>query len=223
MLRTIRQNGWLYSFAILFNRVVPERLFRFRRFVVYQLNHSPNRRPHDRVITKRCETGEEYDAVGAVTYYQQRSSIEIAVQALYDGELAGGMWATDDSFVESELGVKLLLDRNQAWLFAARVEKPFRRKGVYTRVLDQLRNELQQQGLEHQLVSVNPVNVGSNKVHNSESFYSPGYVTAMRIFKTAFCFTSGDISRDRWIALNSDAKPIEIRMSSKEVPASPPA
>jgi GNAT superfamily N-acetyltransferase len=218
MIQKIREKGLVYSFAIMFNRIVPARIFRYRRFVIFQLKPAESINPHTHVKTSWCESDEDFEESGKVTYYSRSSDSEMAVRADYDGVIAGAMWATVEQFVESELGISIAMEKNQTWLYAARVDDAFRRKGVFAQILDCIRKELAQRGLTHQLVCVNPHNIGSVKAHSRCSFYTPGSVRVIRFYKTTFCLAQGDVSCDRFVSWNSDKNPIQVRIPSKEVP-----
>lgn len=224
-LSKIKQTGLKYSVAILFNRVVPEWLFRVRRFVVYRLETpEPNRsetdlaNPTDSVSVNRCTNEAEIVAVENLTYYQRSYSTgnSIAYSVKLEDRLAAGMWAATDCFDENELGVRILLGENQTWLFAARVDKTFRRQGLYSKLLPFVMSNMAEQGFADQLVSVNPDNIGSNRIHQQRSRDTVGYVLAIRFLKTTFCWTWGDIAKEATVSWNSTSHPIGIRFDSSD-------
>ncbi len=221
----IKQTGLKYSVAILFNRFVPEWLFRMRRFVVYRMDppkpdHSETKpaNPNDSVSINRCTGESEITAVEYLTYFRRSYSTgnSIAYGAKRNDQLAAGMWAATDCFDENELGVRVLLNPKQTWLFAARVDKEFRRQGLYSKLLNFVMSDMLQQGFADQLVSVNPDNIGSNRIHQRLSRETVGYVLAIRFLKTTFCWTWGEIAKDATISWNSTANPIGIRFESSE-------
>ena len=213
MLEAIQRNGFFYSFAILFNRIVPQRLFRFRRFVVFELTHVDPIADDHPVAIRWCKTDEDFQAVEAVTYCPRTDDRAEAVLAEIDGQVAGGFWVTGGAFLESELGVEIELAPSQVWLYAARVDPAFRRRGVYSRLLSAACWRKQQQGFQQLLVSVNPHNIGSHKIHLGQSTRSPGRVTAMRVWKTAVCRATGSITCDSSLSWNSDQRPVVIRIA----------
>jgi len=221
MLQKIRKHGLAYSFAIAFNKLVPQRLFRFRRFVVYQLRVGPEFSKLPTVETLVCESEAEFKSVEELTgYYFWRGTNQIAVRADVEDVPAGGMWATADPFLERELGVEMVMMPMQCWLFSAQVANDYRRQGVYSQVLDRLRGEMAQRKFTHPLVAVNPFNRRSNRIHAQAAYETIGYVTAIRIFKTTICFCSGRIDCETIIGWNSDRQPIRIRCHTSE-PRSP--
>ena len=220
-LSKIKQLGWRYSFATLFNRNVPQWLFRMRRFVVYRME-IPEHAATDPTSSSssasigRCETEAEILAVEQLTYFKRRystgNSIPYGLKA--DDQLAAGMWAATECFDENELGVRILLDQQQAWLFAARVGKDFRRQGLYSKLLPFVMCDMAKNGFADQLVSVNPDNVGSNLIHQKQSRETVGHVLAIRLLKTTVCWTSGGIAKDSTVSWNSIKNPIGIRFDS---------
>ena len=229
-IKKIKQTGWLYSIAILFNRIVPERLFRMRRFVVYRMavpevsnDHSAGQ-PVDSTDTSSISISRSVDeadiaAVEQMTYFQRSYTTgnSIAYAAKLDGRLAAGMWAATTCFDENELGVRIQLNENQAWLFAALVSKEYRRRGLYSKLLHFTIADMAKQGYIDQLVSVNPDNIGSNRIHQRLSQETTGHVLAIRFLKTTCCWTWGKISKDATISWNSTTKPIEIRCQPAQI------
>ena len=233
IINRIKRTGLIYSFAIVFNRIVPEWLFRCRRFVVYQLDPSKADSVSEKLNARKADSAAQKNSPVSVRWsvtesdllstekatYFQRSDLHGKLQgclAEVNEQPAGGFWVAENQFTESELGVRIVLDSNQVWLFAARVETEFRKQGIYSHILAFILPELVKQGLNHQIVSVNPHNIGSNKIHQRLSQQTPGHVFAIRFLSTTFCWTSGRIKRNRTVALNSKANPIEIRVQTDD-------
>ena len=225
-IRSIKQNGWMYSIAILFNRLVPEWLFRTRRFVVYQID--PNKvvaNPSDDsaieplITIHRCSTEAEIRAVEKLTYFQRSYTTgnATAYSIHLEDQLVAGMWAATHCFDENELGIRIRLNQNQTWLFAASVPKEFRRQGLYSKLLSFTINDLTKLGYDDLLVAVNPDNVGSNGIHQKLSKQTVGHVLAIRFWKTTCCWTWGDIRKDSTISWNSPSQPIGIRREPAQV------
>ncbi len=220
ILKRIKQTGWRYSFEIAFNRIVPPSLFRCRKFVVLQLLDRPPRSQNPHVSVSWCETESQVRAVEQLTYFQRSYSSGqlVACQATIDGQLAGGFWSATEQFDESELGIRYLLAPRQAWLFAALVNHQFRRQGVYCEILNFIIHELKEENHQHQLVAVNPHNLGSYRVHLEHSFRSPGSIFALRALNIAVCFAFGEIECSRRISFNARKNPIQIRIPSIDSP-----
>jgi hypothetical protein len=223
VLQKIRQTGWKYSIAILFNRVIPAWLFRMRRFVVYRMQKANTATEEcdspestAAISAGRCISESQIEAVEQLTYFQRTYSAGnlVAYHAKIDNQLAAGMWAATECFDENELGVRIRLDPKQAWLFAARVSTDFRRRGLYSHLLPSVMKDLDGKGFVDQLVSVNPDNLGSNRIHQRLSRETVGHVLAIRFLKTTICWTRGRIWKEKTISWNSSNSPIDIQMES---------
>ena len=108
------RRGILYSAGIIFNRIVPAWIFRFRVFDIVQL-HLPHRefiKNHDvpDVATKRSTN--EFDRRAAMNVTKTGVSQETLdrpnVQgwiATIDGRPVGGLWLTEKEFKEEDLAL----------------------------------------------------------------------------------------------------------------------
>lgn len=220
MLRQIRQRGFRYTAAILFNRIVPEWFFRYRGFVVYQLRPDETVQAQAVVETFLCsqEDSQTTEDLEKLTGYCRRSSDEFLIGAKCQQQLAGGMWGTNNKFLEAELGVEIQLAESQWWMFAAYVDKAWRRRGIYSRILVRTCDEVTKRGGKVHLVAVNPLNRGSNAVHSRQSIRTVGFVRALRFLKTTVCLTQGEIDRNQTLSWNSTRKPILLRIKDRAEP-----
>jgi hypothetical protein len=139
VLNKIRKTGWRYSFAILFNRIIPKWLFRIRRYVVYQMDvdrsiaaAESQQTDSNSLTVQRCNSESQMRAIEDLTWFKREysSGNSWAYQASLEGKLIGGFWAASDRFDEDELGVRIELSSQQAWLFAALVSGEARGQGV---------------------------------------------------------------------------------------------
>ncbi len=221
MLQKIRETGLLYSAGIAINRVVPDWLFRFRIFTVYQI--APKRilqtadaSGDDLVHVSLAETDADIATVSALTYFSpgdMEADFQSA-QAILDGQLAGAVWAAQRGFDETDLGLRIELSPDQSWLFAALVDKQFRRRGVYSRVFSFMVKHLQENVGGQQFLSINPTNVASVKAHDKYFDSVVGSVIALRTFGLAFCLCRGNrLKSSSWISTSCKSKPIIIRLS----------
>ncbi len=120
------------------------------------------------------------------------------------------------TFEETELGLRVLLAEDQAWLFAALVDKSLRRRGVYSRMLKFIVTELANQGLPHQLVAVNPNNLASKHAHRQYALRQSGTVVAVRLLNVGCCLAFGTIDQSNYVTWNAAKRPIEIRIQTGE-------
>ena len=133
IINRIKRTGLIYSFAIVFNRIVPEWLFRCRRFVVYQLDPSKADSVSEKLNARKADSAAQKNSPVSVRWsvtesdllstekatYFQRSDLHGKLQgclAEVNEQPAGGFWVAENQFTESELGVRIVLDSNQVWL-----------------------------------------------------------------------------------------------------------
>lgn len=217
MLRSLFSHGVWYSLGIAINRIVPERLFRFRIFRVYELGVAPDDSQvvsDDSITFRWCESPQDYRAAEQQTYFRplETSSRHKACLALDGTHPIGGVWCACDAFEETELGVRLILGPDQAWIFAAHVAKSHRRRGIYRRLLNQV---LRMRPGSHYLASINPTNKASMAAHRPFIQRTSGTCLALRIGSRTACWAGGDLSVNRYLTTNPN-KPIEIELRRRE-------
>ena len=159
-----------------------------------------------------CSTAEELASAAKISYLNQDafSNPLRAALATLNGKSVGAFWVATEYFDEHELGVRIVLNQDQAWLFAAMVDKEKRGLGIYSKILQFVTSELGEQGIEDLLVAVNPYNKPSDHIHKKHSDRTAGLVTAIRFLKVAWCFTSGSLKARSRFTSNSLDKPIEF-------------
>ena len=231
VLKKIRRTGLLYSIGIFVNRIVPAWLFRFRQFVVYEMD--PLKFDSDDMgqLNKLdsplqiswCETEEDLQAVQTLTYTsadKQLGEYKIA-QAKSGQQLAGALWGGRDYFVEEELGTKLHLEPDQVWLFAALVDQAFRRQGIYAKVLSFMCRNGEEvfssygDGSLKFLLCVNPHNIASNRAHRKYAKAVLGKAFSLKVSRVAICICFGkQLSADSIITWDTKNQPISIRIGS---------
>jgi len=213
-----RKGSLRYSFAILFNRVVPQWLFRMRRYVIYEMDAGKARTtldssasPTSDVQVSACQTEDQITSVEAVTWFKREysSGKARAFQATVNGKLVAGVWLGSEVFDENELGLRLMLNERQAWVFAALVSKEARGNGIYSKLLTFVISE-SGQDFPSVLLAVNPDNKPSNAVHQKWSQRTVGTVVALRLFDVAVCWVFGQISKDRTISWQAKKHPIQL-------------
>jgi len=224
MLKKIRQVGLLYSIGIAINRIIPNWLFRFRIFKVYQVDPKSvvpgsgvsGSSSGDSIEVSLAQSDTDIAEVSALTYFNP-DNVDAdlqSAQAKIDGQLAGGVWAAQRGFDETDLGLRIELAPDQSWIFAALVDKQFRRRGIYSRVFAFMVNHLEQTAGGQQLISINPYNIASVKAHEEYIDCVLGSVFALRVFGLAFCLCSGQrLQSSSWISVSSKSNPILIQLS----------
>lgn len=207
-----------YSFAVLFNRVVPQWLFRMRRYVIYEMDAGKARAAVDSSVpsagdvqSSACQTEDQIAAVETLTWFKREysSGKSQAFQATVDGKLVAGVWLASQVFDEDELGLRLMMNERQAWLFAALVSKDARGNGIYNKLLTFVISE-GSQDFPSVLLAVNPDNEPSNAVHQKWSQRNVGTVVAVRLLGIAVCWVFGQVRKDRTISWQAKTHPVQL-------------
>ena len=208
-----------YSFAILFNRIVPQRLFRMRRYVIYEMDAAKAKAAAESQVASLdnnvqvavCNSEDQTRAVETLTWFKREYSRgkNRAFQATINGELVAGVWLASELFDENELGVRLLMNDRQTWLFAALVSKDFRGQKIYGKLLPFVVGEASRD-FSSVLLAVNPDNKPSNAVHKKWSQRTVGTVVAARLLNVSVCWVFGQIRKDRTVSWQAKANPIEL-------------
>lgn len=216
-LRQLKERGLLFTAATIFNRIVPEWLFRYSHLVFYTIDS--NSFPSQQLLPDGEATIDWADAKSAdsevrrMTYCNPGADSDnlFAVAARVDGHLAGGFWAVKNSIDEHWLGIRLQLESNQAWLFAARVSGEFRRRGIHTKVLRFLSTNLNRQGFDYQVLAVNPHNTASRNAHEKYASASLGSTKVIRLLGITWCRATDRITCDRAFTWNCRKHPILVQ------------
>ena len=222
LVQKIASKGLLYSFGIAFNRIVPEWLFRCRRYVIFEMKpgqeieiKQPNQ---DGLLLKWCESEPDYRSVEKVTYFSRQNQPfqSTACMAAYEDRTVAGFWCAMENFVETELGVKYQLKPSETWLFAAHVDEEYRNRGIHQRILKFMITGLNERGYQDVLLAVNPNNKPSMLAHRKHSAKTLGKVFAIRFLSTAAAFASGPgVSCPKQFTWNAKRQPILVEMTSR--------
>lgn len=221
ILKALREKGIRFCIAIVFDRYVPAWLLRVRRFNVYEMETNVEAHAQTAIATVQWSTSEEETLAVERFMGPIRSVVDVGaddMRACYvkiDGEIAAVFWMASNIFMESGLTIRYELNEDQVWLFAAYVEKRFRRRGIYTQILEFMLHELQKSGKTKAYLSVNPDNVASRIVHEKYARRKAGVAIAIRFLGMAACTVSGDMTANRRFTLNHKKKPIVIRFGSE--------
>ncbi|MEM9643615.1 MAG: GNAT family N-acetyltransferase [Planctomycetota bacterium] len=229
MLGSLRRRGLLYSAGVVFNRVVPERLFRFRITNVYRLK--PYDQSQDSCSTPSpslkfiaCQNPDQFDQANRITGFESPSHRDAdrldAFLAVDDsGTAVGAIWSITPRFEEPELGLRYVLAANSKWWFAARVLPEHRGQGVYTQMLGAVLN--QAPNVRH-YVAINPTNRASMAAHRKFVSYPLLHFSTARLLGVAYCrFGTGNRLGHRWTS-NARANPIRIDIESPDADAGKP-
>lgn len=226
LISIIRRNGVYYSLAILFNRMVPPALLRCRYFVVFELdpatllqsinlNAGPASPARQDTAIFPCVTGADFKYVSHVTCFAPTSrSKYLAYGVRTDDEVIGGVWGAIHDFDETELGLRICLEPNQSWVFAALIKKEFRNQKLYPPLLAELVKSFQTHGTSQVLVSVNPLNQPSMRVHSKYARRKVGAAFVFRFLHMVICLPFGSVRARQWWTLRPAQHPVEIEIAS---------
>jgi len=217
----IRKKGIRTCVAIVFDRYVPAWLLRIRRFNVYEMDPTsvqPSR--SESVVVQWSESeGETREVENFLG--PQRSVVSVGADdmrvcyARVDGEMAGALWVAKNVFMESGLCIRYGLGAGEAWIFGAYVANPFRRHGVYSRILSLVLPSLKSKGTRRIMLAVNPDNLASRKVHERYAKRKLGTAIAVRFLNFAFCAAGDGLQTNRSFTWNHKKRPIVIRFPNE--------
>lgn len=217
ILQAIREKGIRWCIAIAFDRFVPQWLLRIRRFNVYEMDpESVAGLGAENICVQWSESEEETRQVEEFSG-PQRSVVDIGAEhmkvcyAKLNGEIAGTFWMAENIFMEDGLRICYRLNEDEVWLFAAHVAKPFRRHGVYSGILGFMLPEIAATGKRKILLSVNPDNIPSRKVHEKYAKRKVGVAIAVRFLNFTFCKVGEGMKTNRSFTWNHRKRPIEIQ------------
>jgi ribosomal protein S18 acetylase RimI-like enzyme len=186
----IRQSGFSYSLQILFNRLVPEWLFRCRRFTVFVL---PSRIDFVDVENVSAEWADP-SADEAIRRQLERFPTRVSggsnrvCVARRANNLAGFVWCASRHFDETELGLRIVLPPHQYWIYSAYVLREYRRRGVYRQLLACVTRDLHHKDPQAQLLlAINPDNRQSVAAHTAFGVQPQVRVFALRLGRIAGC------------------------------------
>lgn len=216
MLGSFKKRGFIYSFAILFNKLVPAALFRFGVMDVYQLcdeKLSPEPLASDVYLTlaedvalrKKLKSVTQNSLSEAAT----NSHWAVAIEDAASKKLIGGLWVAQESFTETSLNCRFQFAPDQAWVYCAYLDKDHRRQGYYSAALRFTWSELAKKPEPAKLlVAFNPFNKASAKAHRKFTGTRLGRVYSICFFKKALCFRTGDIQQEG--VFGTVARPVEF-------------
>lgn len=224
-LQKLRQRGLFFVFGIVFNRIVPGWLFRFRLNYVLQLERpSPSATESsantiaDDLTIERVTDQDAWQDVLRVTHVTlpTADSPRFAVRARVAQETVGGVWISRQQFDEPELGLRYRLADDQAWVFGAYVDRTQRNRGIYGRLLTEVMNDKTEgnQESERYFAAITVNNRSSLVAHRRFTQRSLGLCMTMRFLGIALCLTTGRIRRDRTWTFNSRKRPIELSLQA---------
>lgn len=204
----LKNRGVIHCAELLFNRIVPPWVFRFSLGIVLELD-----------VEKLVAIDQTIEKTGYYTSCvvdpQAREQLRATTWNSVPAETSrshfgycvcrdesphvviGGVWGGIDRFNEADLGFQINLAPDQAWIYCAYVNKDARGDGVYKRVLSFAANDLQSRGYKRLRVIIQPWNKASLHIHSKYSSRVVGRILAIRIFRLALVFCTGELSKSK--------------------------
>lgn len=228
MLRKIRETGLVYTLAILYGRIVPAWMLRVGLYDVFHMSQCSvqgsvqNEEFHShRSDMQVAWADDEANRKSAKQLSQMRDcrleDSKRACVASTDEKLVGVTWISNDSYCETDAGLRFDLAENQTWLFASYVDAAHRRTGIYRRLIAFLVAEDPQSEL---LFSVQRWNKRSQRAHRALGAEQLGSFLSVRLFGAAFCFvfstSCGVLSIDRCLSMYPSNSPIQVRIAIQD-------
>jgi Acetyltransferase (GNAT) family len=222
-LRKLRDRGVILSIENLFNRFVPQSVFRFSVGDVLEMD-----------LPKLCQSWADLESTdftaACVENSEERSELRKFTwnsvplettqndfgysisKAGANQPVLGGVWAGRESFIESSLGFRMMLKDDQAWLYCAYVDEKTRGLGVYKRLISFVGTDLTERGFKRLLVVIQPWNKASMGVHQRFTQEKLGRICVIRIFRLSFVFCTGSISKNSTITTRQMSDPVLLQV-----------
>ena len=219
MFSKIKETGFRYSFAILLNRVIPRRLFRCRRFFIFQLVDRASQNTTSAPFTYAWSTGQrERQSAMRLTGVDQ-PPINARLATVFENQtLVAAVWLSPSGFDECELGLRFELNNDDFWLFSAYVLPAYRRQGIYHALLNFVADSTHTENPKRQIwFAINPDNIRSMKAHGTFGVTRQARIFSLRLLSMAYgrCNPLGEstVHSERRITMHCQHSPILVRLS----------
>lgn len=194
LLARIRRTGFRYCIAIVLGRLVPAWLCRCRKFDVFALRiaASPGaeaKSPLTDLRFKQADSETEFSAAEELTQFCRGSKQDkLTALCAFDGSrMVGCLWIASAVFDEPELGLRVKLEPNQAWLFSAYVARTHRGRGMYRQLVRLAHEACQQHNPPKQIYfSINPDNRQSMLAHQKIGAHKIGRALVIKLGRWSF-------------------------------------
>lgn len=215
-LKQIHSRGWLYTLGGWINRIVPERLMRFRVFRVYRLQPRDGFQSSPGQLALRigwARSAAERELAQQLTYFRSGEAADPdrfrACLAWSEDQLVGGVWECGGYFDEQELGLRVLLNPDQGWIFAAFVAPQLRGAKIYPRLLNHV---LHDGSARVHLASINVANRASIAAHRHFVVSQTGPCWVLRIFNFSWCWAGKGLQAPKRFTAEARRDPIELHL-----------
>lgn len=222
-LRKLKTRGLVHVLETRFNRYVPTWLFRFSVGDVLELDLAALdaywnlNSPADYVFGRVTEPAQR-ELLRTLTW----NSVPIetteadfgysVARADAEGDWIGGVWAGNDSFLESDLGFQISLQSHQSWLYCAYVDRAARGQGLYRSLMAFVGQDLLQHEKSQLLVIIQPWNKASMHVHRQFATGELGRIIVLRVLWMSLIFSIGKLQQERGFTFRQRSNPVTIKI-----------
>lgn len=223
-LEKAKAQGLIRSAELLFTRFVPAWVFRYSSGNIYELDieqlsqHCPDLA--DDEIVFRCLEDSSSDA-----WRELRAFTWNAVPAettgndfgyvIYDekgNDILAGVWVAREDFQEEDLGFRIKLGPEQAWLYCAYVSPQARGRGIYKKLLALVADDLLKRGMTQLVCVVQAWNRISRMAHEKRSRWIIGWISSIRVGCFAWLSKAGDVTLERRFVSNPARSPANVEV-----------
>ena len=204
----IRTLGIGFVFERAFETLVPAWVFRFSLVAVYQLDFDRfSGDPFSSATIKVCDGEHELEQLREITGVDSATG----VLATVDGEAVGGLGIALSGFEDSDVGLSFLLGDQDAWIYSARVDEGYRRRGIYSHLMAEFTEARKNAGLAAPFIGVTALNKGSHKA--IKRFGKPvGKVLVIRVGSMAWARSTGDLKQNQNWTFQCTRRPIQLEV-----------
>ena len=209
----VKTLGFGFVFEVVFERIVPAWMFRFCSLAVYQIDL--DKLPRDSfspAAVNICDSAQELEQLREITgnYTQQEDTI--GVLAKVDGQAAGGLWLALDDYQDHDLGLSFFLGSGGTWIYAARTDGAYRRRGIYSHLMAASAQSRTNAGHTAPFIGVSKLNRGSHKAIQRFGTLV-GQVFIIRLGSMVWARTKGDLNQNQNLTFQCTRRPIQLSVS----------
>ena len=208
----IKTLGLGFVFERAFERIVPAWICRFCSLAVYQIDLSKlSDGPLSTAVLKLCDSTQE---LKQITSGSGDTEDTIGFVATIDDQVAGGLWIALGDYRDHDLGLSFLLGNEGAWIYSARVDEAYRRRGIYSQLMAESARSRKNAGHAAPFIGVSKLNRGSHRA--IQRFGTPvGQVLVFRLGSMVWARIKGDLKQNRNLTLQCTRHPIQLSVSKK--------
>jgi len=133
------------------------------------------------------------------------------VLATVDGEAVGGLGIALSDFEDRDLGLSFSLGEQGAWIYSARVDEEYRRRGIYSHLMAGFTEARKNAGLAAPFIGVSALNKGSRKAIKRFGT-CVGKVLVIRVGSMAWARSTGDLKQSQNWTFQCTRRPIQLEV-----------